>query len=651
MPVLSLSYTASIVDRGRVAGATVDGAEPDEPTSDATADVITPDGAPSRRSPYGWFRGHSVLVLTAVVALPLVVALAVLHGRHWYPLLDMAETEMRVRDVASAHPPLIGLAGRIGPFGPNGGSHPGPLSFWAVWPFYEIFGATAWALEAATVALNVIAVGLALWIARRRGGQVAVLAVAALVALLARAYGASLLTLAWNPYLPVLWWFVFLLAVWSVCCDDFAMLPVAVFAGAFCMQTHISYVGLIGGLTAFMVGAVVVSAVRHRHDLHARRNLVRWGAVALSLELLLWIPPAIDQIVHSPGNLSTIRDYFSNPPERPVGLSHGVQLLLTQLDIRRLLTGPVSTDAVHIAVVPGLFLVAAWVVAAIASRRLQIRALTALHVVIGVTLVLGTITAARIFGVVFYYLLLWARGVSALMLLGIGWTIAYVVARRLDRDAARRVAPTAQLILVGAVVVTVGLFALSAADVDVQTPRLNETVGKVVPPTAAALTRLEGEGKHGPYLVTWLPDPLAIGSQGYGLLNELLRRGFDVRADAVFRPGATRYHIIDPARARLEVHLATGSDIARWRNDTRYDEVTYFDPRSASERREFDRLRALVIRDLRRAHLQEQAQAVDGNLMMLGLDSHVPDVDRAHVSRMLEIGMPAAVFIGAPTRG
>jgi hypothetical protein len=647
------SYTAVIVDPGRVAGATVDGAaEPDERTTHAPSDVVERDDTRRRQvSPSVWLRDHPVPFLTALVALPLVVALVVLHRTHWYPLLDMAETEMRVRDVASAHPPLIGLAGRIGPFGPNGGSHPGPLSFWALWPFYEVFGATAWALEAATVAINAIALGLALWIARRRGGVAGLLGVALLVALLGRAYGASLLTLAWNPYLPVLWWFVFLLAVWSVCCADFAMLPIAVVAGALCMQTHISYVGLVGGLTAFMVGAVVVSGVRHRDDARARRNLLRWGVVALAIEVLLWIPPIIDQIVHTPGNLSTIRDYFSNPPETPVGLHDGVQLLLTQLDLRRLLTGPVSTDAVHIAIVPGALLVGVWLVAAVASRRLHVRTLTALHVVIGVTLVLGVITAARIFGVVFYYLLLWARGVSALMLLGIGWTIAGFAARRLDRDSVARVARIGQAILVGAVVVTVVLFAVSASDVEVQTPRLNETVGKVVPPTAAALTRLERDGTRGPYLVTWLPDPLAIGSQGYGLLNELLRHGFDVRASSVFRPGATRYHIIDPARAKIEVHLATGPDIERWRHDTRYDEITYFDPRSPTERREFDRLRARVIGDLRRAHLSEQARSVDGNLMMLGLDAHVPDVDRARISRMVDIGMPAAVFIGAPTGG
>ena len=59
------------------------------------------------------------------------------------------------------------------------------------------------------------------------------------------------------------------------------------------------------------------------------------------------------------------------------------------------------------------------------------------------------------------------------------------------------------------------------------------------------IERNERDGKDGPFLVTWLPDAEAIGSAGFGLLNELDRRGFDVRAEEPFRPGATRYHVID----------------------------------------------------------------------------------------------------------
>ena len=43
-----------------------------------------------------------------------VVALVAIARPRWFPILDLAQTEMRLRDVFTAHPPLIGLPGRIG---------------------------------------------------------------------------------------------------------------------------------------------------------------------------------------------------------------------------------------------------------------------------------------------------------------------------------------------------------------------------------------------------------------------------------------------------------------------------------------------------------------------------------------------------------
>src|SRR4029079_6739164 len=118
----------------------------------------------------------------------------------WYPTDDLAQTELQVRDVGAGHPPMVGLAGRIGTLAKQG-SHPGPFSFWALWPFYQLFGAHSWALQAAAVSLHMLAVGTALWVACRRGGLRLALAVAAVLALLVRAYGTVTLTEAWNPYL------------------------------------------------------------------------------------------------------------------------------------------------------------------------------------------------------------------------------------------------------------------------------------------------------------------------------------------------------------------------------------------------------------------------------------------------------------------
>ena len=154
------------------------------------------------------------------------------------------------------------------------------------------------------------------------------MAMAAVLAVLTRAYGAYLLTLPWNPYLPVLWWFLFVLAVWSVLADDLAMIPVAVFAGSLCMQTHISYLGLVGGLVLVAAVTVARQGFIRGGDVDGRRTLIRWSGIGVVLGVVLWVPPFIDQFAHTPGNLGIIRDYFSHPPDSPIGFGRGVGVLL-----------------------------------------------------------------------------------------------------------------------------------------------------------------------------------------------------------------------------------------------------------------------------------------------------------------------------------
>jgi len=589
--------------------------------------------------------------LLVALVFPLLVALVQLRRPHWYPLLDMAQTEIRVRDVTS-HPPLIGLAGRIGPFGPNGGSHPGPISFYALWPVWRLFGGSSYGLFVSTVVLDTVAIALSLWMALRRGGRALLLGMAAVLAVLTRAYGAFMLTLPWNPYLPVLWWFVFLLSVWSVLCDDLAMLPVLVVAGTFCMQTHISYLGLIGGLAAVTLAVLVWTAYKRRADHEALRSFALWGGIGVVLGVLLWIPPVIDQFAHSPGNLGIIRDYFSHPPDATIGLHRGVTVLFEQLDPIKLLTRILVHDGGAVEVsgsrIPGALLVLAFLASVLFAWRLRNRALLVLDGVLTMALGLGLISSARIFGTVWFYLLLWAWALVALMLFAIGWTVVELVrARRPGADQPNRARWGAAVLGVIVVVSTI-VFAVQASDVTVQTPRVNDTLGKVVGPTAAALRSIESGGDHGPYLVTWLPDAQAIGGAGFGLLNELDRRGFNVRAEEQFRPGATRYHVIDDRTATLEVHLATGPDIANWQRDSRYRQVAEYDPRSPAERAQFDKLHDQVVGELGQSGLASLQPQVDSNLFMLGLAQNVPKATRDKITKMLDLGMPMAVFIGPP---
>ncbi len=597
-------------------------------------------------------RGIPVVALViGLLAVPLAVALAALRSPRWYPLLDLAQTEMRVRDVSGGHPPFIGLPGRIGLL-TDQGSHPGPFSFWALWPFYELFGATAWALEVASASLHLIAAGLTLWIAKRRGGTWLVVGVAAALVLLARAYGPSLLAEAWNPYLPVLAWVLFLFAVWSVLCDDLVMLPVAVLAGSFCAQTHISYLGLIGGLAAVTLLVIARAGAAARHDPERRRRLLRWTGLSALAAVVVWCLPVWEQLTNENGNLTKIYDTFSNPDEEAIGLRRGARLVLVRLNPFGLLDRDllVAHDG-NVAVAFGGVLLAVWAASVVVAWRLRHRALLRLDAVLGVALLLGLVSTSRIFGFVWFYLSLWGWGLAVLMLVAVGWTVAVAL-------EARRGGASPTLRRAGAValcgVLAVGLVSLTV-DATEAVPttnanlRLVRMMDDLAAPTVAAIEEgsVPGGGPDGRYLVTWA-DPIGVGSQGYGLLLELERQGIDVGASSPHRAGTRPHRVLDPEDATGEVHLSVGNDVEQWRARPGVREVVYVDPRSAAEQDEYERLRVQAIDLLREEGLADRVEGVDSNVIALATDLRVPPAPRRLLARMVALGLPVAVFVGPP---
>lgn len=182
-------------------------------------------------------------LVIASVSVPLLVAVAVLRTPRWYPIGDLAQAELRTRDVGTANSPLLGLVGRIGTL-QEPGSHPGPISFWAMAPVYRALGSSAFALRTAAASIHLVAWVAALWLVRRRaaGSPLAFVWVALLSAVLFRAAGPLILTEPWN-HLPVSAWYLLLVSTWSLLCRDRAAIPIAVAAATFCAQTHISYLG------------------------------------------------------------------------------------------------------------------------------------------------------------------------------------------------------------------------------------------------------------------------------------------------------------------------------------------------------------------------------------------------------------------------
>jgi hypothetical protein len=629
----------------------------------AAAPAGAHDGEPSDGDPgvRRLMRRPAVAItgLALLLLLPLVVALVVLRSPRWYPVLDLAMTELRVRDVGSRQTPLIGLPGRIGGIGLERGSHPGPLSFWLLAPTYRLLGAQAWGMQVGSVVVHAGAVAAALWLAFRRAGLPLVAGVAAVLAVLMRAYGAEILTEPWNPYLPVLWWFALLLAVWSVLCRDLVALPVAVAAASLCVQTHIPYAPVVGGMAVLAVAGVVHAVVQA--DGARRRRLLGWVAAAAVLGALAWAPPLVDQLRRDPGNLAKIVEHFRSPSEEVAGLARGVELTLVHLDPWSLLTGTPQPPETLVAsalgpsgsVVPGLVVLLAWTAAAVAAWRLRHGALLRLHVVVGAGIALSVVGISRIFGQTWYYLMLWAWGIGALTVLATAWTAGAWFAGRRTAPGSHpgsggvAWATPATAVLAAVAVVGSASFAIAATGAEVPATREVRTLAQLVPPVIDALAdgAEPGTGPDGRYLVTW-DDTLYIGSQGVALVNELERAGLDVGAAEAWGVPVVPWRVRRPDQASAVVHLANGPAVERWRETPGAREIASFEPRSPAEVAEYERLRARLLALLEGAGLDERLADVDLNLFRVAIEPGLPPNAHAAVSRMLELGLPTSVFVG-----
>ena len=586
--------------------------------------------------------------IRALLAAPYLVALVVLASKHWSPVLDLAMTELRVRDVGGRHSPLIGLPGRIGSF-PDQGSHPGPLSFYLLAPFYRLFASTSYGLEVGAAAVNIAAAWTAVTIAARRGGRRLVLGVACFVSVSSAWFGASVLTQPWNPYLPLVSFVAVLLAAWAVADGDHLMLVPLVFFASLCAQTHVPYLTLSLTMVAIAFGAV---GLRWRRTHAFVDGEGRSALIALGVAAVVWLPPFVDQIRHNPGNIAMLKDHFLDPPETPIGLSAGAKTMLGHFDMWRVPSQVFGRSGYFIDAVTdldggswkiGAVVLLTWVVAAVASLRLADRRVLRLHVVVAAATVVGTMSAARIFGKVWYYLVLWGWIIALLAVLATVWTAVSVLAERGHR------LPRLDVLAMVVLVLATTVFVRDAARVDPPEPRLSQVLNDLVPATAAALEQGVGAatGRSGKYLVVWR-DAYFFGSQGYGLISELERRGFTAGVSDVYRVPVTQQRVIAPDEVTAVVILATGVNVAQLRQVPEAVEVVSVEPRSAAELREYAQLRTDAIQQLNDAGLSEVVDLVDTNLFGASLDPRLPGSVEHLMARMLVLGQETAVFIAPP---
>lgn len=603
-----------------------------------------------------------IAITVGITALPLIVAVAALAQRRWFPVLDLVMTEFRVRDVGTRQTPLIGLPGRIGDL-PQQGSHPGPLSFWLLAPGYRLLGGSAWALEAATASIALVWIALATWIGHRRLGVAGTVMVAAVVAVSIRGFGLSVLTQPWNPYMPLLAWLVVLLATWSVLDRDHAMLVPLVLAASFTAQTHIPYLLMSGGLGLVATAVVVMRwwRARSRSDapidsgLDDERHASTAGSTVRSLWVtvaafvMLWLGPIADQMRRDPGNVRELLDHFGSPSDEAIGFGAGIRLTLRHLDFvggfaklaigqERFVQAGFDPDG---PIWPGCVLLVIWLGAVAMAARLAHRPLMALHVTLLVTLALTTVSMSRIFGVRWYYLTLWAWITTTLIIVAVLWTAVAWLRER--RPAIGDAFTTVRVVGSGvtlAVVTTISMIVL-APSTDHPEEYLGDTVAALVGPTADVLD------PDGTYVVEF-KDAYFFGSQAFGLVGELERAGFDVGMYEFWRVPITSSRTKAIGDVDAEIVFVTGGFIEEWRANPGVEEVAYTDPRTDAQRAEYDDLREALIIELRAQGLDDLLDSIDTNLFGLNIDQRLSPKAKSLSEQMKVLGVASAVFLAPP---
>lgn len=390
-----------------------------------------------------------------------VVALALADGGY-HPSADIALIELHVRDVGTEEVLL-------GPYSRFGWSHPGPMLYYLLALPYRLLGSGSAGIAVGAVLVNTGALTGITAVAWRRGGPMVGALAFTLSGLTVRALGPQFMRDPWNPHVPVLPFALLLLTAWSLAVGKRWALPAAAVLASFVTQSHVGY----APATAAVVVVALVGFVRSRPV----RPLLP-AALAAAIVGLLWLPPALEEVIRQPGNLRSLLDFYSQD-RATSGLGPGLRAIALQLGpvpewfVGRRPTNPFSgavelpATSVPVALIPFAFF------AVLAHRRgwRDVRWLVGLVIVVTVAAIASM---SRVVGGLLPYLTVWTWIVGVM-----AWFLVGVAASRWVREVKPALSGpiTAAFVVAGVALLLVN--SVSAARVGIPTGDESRIVGEL----------------------------------------------------------------------------------------------------------------------------------------------------------------------------
>jgi hypothetical protein len=560
--------------------------------------------------------GRLALILALLPLAVSAVFLVVTAGGTYTPTADNAIIELTTRDVGH-HPVLVGLVSR------DGWSHPGPALFYLLAAPYRLTGSSSIGLPLGALAINGAAIAGMAVVARRRGGLSLMLLTLLALGLLVRALGPEFLADVWNPYIPVLAFGFFLFLTWAMTCGETWALPVAAGVGSFCIQTHVGYLPLVIPLLVWGVAWLVWSMARAGRLV----ALARAGLVTAAVLSVLWLPPLIDELVHSPGNLTEIADYFRHPHQPAHTLVDGYRVVGAQFELTpEWLTGldppsPFTGEPFSLYSTPVPLLLLPLAVSGFVLWRRRGPEARRLVATLGVALAVGVVAVARTLGAVFAYRLRWTWVLAMVAAAVVAWTAWNWVAKVAPRAEKRWLVP----LCVGALAVVAVTNSVSAARGGPPGEDQSDRMRTLIPSVVAALPAGDGDV---------IVQGSSFGSSFYagGLVLALERRHLRPRVDPTQEIGFHQHRVHRRGRVRETLTVATNDTFEAFASRSDLRLVAYSGAISPRER----------------ARLVERASALDSAHNAGELDNIAYYVRRTEVGRRLERPI---VGVFAPRRG
>src|SRR6185437_13804095 len=224
--------------------------------------------------------------------------------RGWVPAGDDGIIATRGWDVLTTHTPLVGQFSEAGFVIHSQSLHsPGPMLYWLLALPARYGGVTS--IPVTIGVLNTLAIVGCVVLARRRGGLPLMFATALAIALMCQSLATEVMHDIWNPAAALFPLLLLMFLCWSLSCGEHRLLPLTALVASFVVQTHLAYAAptlvlLVVGVAGLLIRSRVARTRR------AGPRVWPWALAGLVVLAVCWTAPAIDEIEHTPGNMTLI---------------------------------------------------------------------------------------------------------------------------------------------------------------------------------------------------------------------------------------------------------------------------------------------------------------------------------------------------------